>query len=182
MSCQYNSTKLLNKDELKWLEVYSGKETLLYRSSMHEMDTIVISKKVDNKPRTLGFYYYTDFYGGAEFQCNIRHNGKNIPLSFFMIKNFDDSTKLSIRMNNSFVSGILPKKITDEIEIDGMIYDDIIVIKDTSWCESSKSPYNCIHMVWSKSKGLIQYTYCNGETFTFYKNCNTNSQATHNPQ
>lgn len=44
MSCQYNSTKLLNKDELKWLEAYSGKETLLYRSSMHEMDTIVILK------------------------------------------------------------------------------------------------------------------------------------------
>ena len=51
----------------------------------------------------------------------------------------------------------------------GAKYDDVIIIDDSNSQIRVKSPYNCEYFIWSKSKGLLQYKYLNGEVYTFYK-------------
>ena len=55
------------------------------------------------------------------------------------------------------------------IVVDGVEYDDAIIVDDSNSQPLHNALYYCDYFIWSKSKGLLQYKYRNGEVYTFYK-------------
>ena len=51
----------------------------------------------------------------------------------------------------------------------GAHYDDVIRIDDSNSTLYSNTSLNTEYLHWSKSKGLLEYKYLNGEVYTFYK-------------
>ena len=54
-------------------------------------------------------------------------------------------------------------------EVGDSVYHDCIIIDSLYSQVSRMSELNCDYFVWSKSKGLIQYKYQSGETYSIYK-------------
>ena len=55
----------------------------------------------------------------------------------------------------------------EEMEIDGVFYSDACLCKGKDF--SSPNDIKSEYFIWSKSKGLLQYKYLDGEVYTFYK-------------
>ena len=58
---------------------------------------------------------------------------------------------------------------TTTVNVAGKVYSDVLMINDTVSSNVYEDENNCEYFIWSKSKGLLQYKYINGEVYTFYK-------------
>ena len=47
--------------------------------------------------------------------------------------------------------------------------EPLIKVDDSNSELYTKEPFNTVYFIWSKSKGLLQYKYLNGDVYTFYK-------------
>ena len=92
-------------------------------------------------------------------------NGK-----FLIVK--EDSLKMSIaiRLYRRHMSLIDEKELQlcSQV-IEGIQYDDLIKVDDSNSELYTKEPFNTEYFIWSKSKGLVEYKYLNGDVYTFYK-------------
>ena len=55
------------------------------------------------------------------------------------------------------------------IKIGKSVYNDAIRIDGSNSQNFSEEKIANEYFIWSKSKGLLQYKYLNGEVYTFYK-------------
>ena len=110
------------------------------------------------------------FMGNSSFMYTIRHSDEVIDGDFCIIK--EDSMRLSLYLNLRRRRRI----VYDEKElqlcsqnIEEIQYDDLIKVDDSNSELYTKEPFNTVYFIWSKSKGLLQYKYLNGDVYTFYK-------------
>ena len=68
---------------------------------------------------------------------------------------------ISMAAPASFAASGKTKKMT--------VYTDVIKISDSNSSSYSVERIANEYFIWSKSKGLLQYKYLNGEVYTFYK-------------
>ena len=176
ISCDYNSVHLLDDDDLAWMEAYENGDTVLFAST-EGMDTMFVSRIINNNRHPpFGIYCFTDHTGNALYEDTIVHRQEKISQSFYMVRELDDKTHLSLIFNNRLCNArlcdarfILPKVKLKDVEVGDSVYHDCIIVDSLNSHVIRESDLNCDFLVWSKSKGLIQYKYQNGETYSLYK-------------
>ena len=178
ISCDYNSVHLLDEDDLAWMEAYENGDTVLFAST-EGMDTMFVSRIINNNRHPpFGIYCFTDHYGNAIYKDTIVHHQEKIEQRFLMVRGLGlgDRTQLSLTFNNRFCNArycdarfILPKVKLKDVEVGDSVYHDCIIVDSLNSHVSRMSELNCDYFVWSKSKGLIQYKYQSGETYSIYK-------------
>ena len=170
ISCDYNSVHLLDEDDLAWMEAYENGDTVLFAST-EGMDTMFVSRIINNNRHPpFGIYCFTDHYGNALFDNTIIHHQEKISQSFLMVCTYNDKTQIAIDFNKRFWDyHLLPKVKLKDVEVGDSVYHDCIIVDSLNSHVIRESDLNCDFLVWSKSKGLIQYKYQNGETYSIYK-------------
>ena len=170
-SCLYEAMYFLTDEDLEWMAPYEKGDTILFQSS-NGMDTMTIDEiTLYNDDNPWRENEGTSVYMGNCFsEFTIRHSGEMIDGCFCVIKK--DSIRLGVYLD-------LCKRrfgIDDEQELQfcnmniiGAQYDDAIKIDDSNSTLYSNTSLNTEYVHWSKSKGLLQYKYLNGEVYKFYK-------------
>lgn len=170
-SCLYDAMYFLTDKDLEWMAPYKQGDTVLFLSS-NGMDTMTIDEITlynDDNPWRENEGTST-FMGNSSFMYTIRHSDEVIDGDFCIIK--EDSMRLSLYLNLRRRRRI----VYDEKElqlcsqnIEEIQYDDLIKVDDSNSELYTKEPFNTVYFIWSKSKGLLQYKYLNGDVYTFYK-------------
>ena len=171
VSCMYEAMYFLTDKDLEWMASYEQGDTVLFLSS-NEIDTMTIDEITlynDDNPWRENEGTST-FMGNGSFKYTIRHSEEMIKGKFLILK--EDSLKMSIALR--LRRRHLPLRDEKELQlcsqvIEGIQYDDLIIVDDSNSELYTKEPFNTEYFIWSKSKGLLQYKYLNGDVYTFYK-------------
>ena len=170
-SCVYWGMYHFDDADLVWLSPYEEGDTILFTSVTDEVDTLVVKEKyikdtywpfMENEARpVMEAYGYLDidiWHHFRPFYCGISitkedTNRLRVSLPFSRIgKEYRES---EIKMNR--------------VELGGWTYDDVIVCARGNDRFVFPNSSNVQYYVWSKSKGLLQYKYLNGDVYTYYK-------------
>ncbi len=170
-SCLYDAMYFLTDKDLEWMAPYEQGDTVLFQSS-NSIDTMTIDEITlynDDNPWRENEGTST-FMGNSSFKYTIRHHNELVDGDFCVLK--EDSMRLSLYLNLRRRQRI----VYDEKElplcsqvIEGIQYDDLIKVDDSNSELYTKEPFNTEYFIWSKSKGLVEYKYLNGDVYTFYK-------------
>ena len=161
----------LTKDDLTWMEPYEEWDTVLF-SSPSGMDTLVVREK----PLHNSFWPFRENEGSSEYVANgsikyiIRHDGESVEGSLLIIKEHDGRLSLVFRLHWRRQAMEDAQNVRYcSIKIGKSVYDDAIRIDGSNSQNFSEEKITNEYFIWSKSKGLLQYKYLNGEVYTFYK-------------
>ena len=171
VSCMYEAMYFLTDKDLEWMASYEQGDTVLFQSS-NSIDTMTIDEITlynDDNPWRENEGTST-FMGNSSFKYTIRHSEEMIKGKFLILK--EDSLKMSIALR--LRRRHLPLRDEKELQlcsqvIEGIQYDDLIIVDDSNSELYTKAPFNTEYFIWSKSKGLVEYKYLNGDVYTFYK-------------
>ena len=170
-SCLYDAMYFLTDKDLEWMAPYEQGDTVLFQSS-NSIDTMTIDEITlynDDNPWRENEGTST-FMGNSSFKYTIRHHNELVDGDFCVLK--EDSMRLSLYLNlrrrRRIVYDEKELQLCSQV-IEGIQYDDLIKVDDSNSELYTKEPFNTEYFIWSKSKGLLQYKYLNGEVYTFYK-------------
>ena len=168
-SCVYEDVYHLTKEDITWMEAYNQGDRLLF-SSGQGIDTMVINKKVIHDiifPIYSNYNLSNTFKGTADFVFSIYHNGEELCGWIMIQRQCNTASELTLifdqrkyfMTDTRFVT--FSKKAFRHLTLDDVIYVD-------STNSVLYGPYRTTptSFSWSKSKGLIQYQYPNGEVYT----------------
>ena len=169
---------LMSDDDLVWMSPYEYGDTVLYKSSSCVDSLVITEKHIYNDYEYLASEIgQTEYHGTAVIEGEMCHYGDSLDI-FFLTQKTDDVT---LRTNMWFSSRSYTKFWQDEVDhldsgrVNGIMYYDLACIDsvDLEWSRRVR-PYNIKRMLWSKSKGLIQYEYLptdstQGDVYTYYK-------------
>lgn len=171
VSCMYEAMYFLTDKDLEWMASYEQGDTVLFLSS-NEIDTMTIDEITlynDDNPWRENEGTST-FMGNSSFNYTIRHHNELVDGDFCVLK--EDSMRLSLYLNlrrrRRIVYNEKELQLCSQV-IEGIQYDDLIKVDDSNSELYTKEPFNTEYFIWSKSKGLLQYKYLNGDVYTFYK-------------
>ena len=173
-SCLYDAVYNLDADELVWLEPYKQRDTVVFVSEEGKgMDTMIVyNKTLYNDHHALfapnegtsvynanGFVESTVFHGTEHFESVVHIN-----------KEKEDLMQVYLEFKERCLMFADEKELKmNRMVLNGVEYDDAIIVDDSNSEFLHNARYYCNYFIWSKSKGLIQYQYMNGDTYTFYK-------------
>ena len=170
-SCLYDAMYFLTDKDLEWMASYEQGDTVLFLSS-NEIDTMTIDEITlynDDNPWRENEGTST-FMGNSSFKYTIKHHNELVDGDFCVLK--EDSMRLSLYLNlrrrRRIVYDEKELQLCSQV-IEGIQYDDLIKVDDSNSELYTKEPFNTEYFIWSKSKGLVEYKYLNGEVYTFYK-------------
>ena len=157
VSCTYKSVHLLDENDYEWLEAYDDGDTILFESN-DGIDTMIVARIIHNTPSSIGINCFSGFYANGMFDNQILHKGLRYKCGLIVHRILQDSTynKLS------------PKDF-EIYEKEGVVYDDAFVIGNRYSSVADNFEEVTKYFIWSKSKGLVEYKYQNGDVYTFYK-------------
>ncbi len=169
---------LMSDDDLVWMSPYEYGDTILYRSADNVDFLVITEKEIYNKYKYVAHSIGpSEYHGTAVIEGEMCHNGDSLDI-FFLTQKTDDVT---LETNMWFSSRSYTKFWQDDVDrldsrrVNGVVYNDLACIDsvDLEWCRFVRS-YNIKRMLWSKSKGLIQYEYLptdstQGDVYTYYK-------------
>lgn len=165
----WHAVFLFSKKDLEWLAPYHAGDMVFYASATG-MDTMIVTRKLYNTPGRLGLYCFSNFYAEGEYINTIYHNGRRIDCEFIMVKEPKEHVDMTMVFDKRFsVDEQLQVGDTSSVVVEGCVYDDVIILNDGNSSVIEDTETNCEYLYWSKSKGLLQYKYQNGEVYTFYK-------------
>ncbi len=168
-SCVYWGMYHFGDDDLVWLTPYDEGDTILFRSETDEMDTLIVNEKyvkdtywpfMENEARNV-----MEAYGFLDI--DVIHQMQLTRSSVSITKKDGDSLAVLIAFVHRVQECEQSELRMEKIEIDGVFYSDACLCKGKDF--SSPNDIKSEYFIWSKSKGLLQYKYLNGEVYTFYK-------------
>ena len=172
VTCVYHHITHMDENDLRWLNVYNVGDTVFFYSQESDTDTMVIKDKyitnsfnpINNNP-SVG----TEYLAGGFIDYDISHNGDSINGYFFVRKNTNREpvyvyTGLCERSTDDYI----PQKL-EKFEFKGKHLNDCIIINSHNSNDREKEhkqlSYSLRYFIWSKSMGLILYSYDNGKTY-----------------
>ena len=164
----WHAVFLFSKKDLEWLAPYQNGDMVFYTSDTGT-DTMIVSRRLYNSPELLGIHCFSIFYAEGEYINIIYHNGNRIDCKLIIVKESDDYVNLMIDFDKRFSAEELQVGDTSTVVVKGHVYDDAITINDGNSSITQETGTNCEYFIWSKSKGLLEYKYLNGEVYTLYK-------------
>ena len=168
-SCVYWGMYHFSDDDLVWLSPYDEGDTILFRSETDEMDTLIVNEKyvkdiywpfMENEARNV-----MEAYGFLDI--DVIHQMQLTRSSVSITKKDGDELAVLIAFAHRVQECEQSELRMEEMEIDGVFYSDACLCKGKDF--SSPNDIKSEYFIWSKSKGLLQYKYLNGEVYTFYK-------------
>ena len=170
-SCIYWGMYHFSDDDLVWLSPYDEGDTILFKSITNEMDTLIVNEKyvkdtywpfMENEARNV-----MKAYGFLDM--DIWH--KSQPFHFGLSITKEKSDGLSVSLPLAHIRGFAWESEIEmgEKQIGHKSYKDVFVCteKDSRFLLQKEPGFQ--YYLWSKSKGLLEYKYLNGEVYTFYK-------------
>ena len=104
------------------------------------------------------------------FHCSMKHGNQLIKCRYRFSKRKEDEIIVYLRVHERYYEEKQKDIHLQKVCYNGKEYDDAIVIDDSN---SETKDYDKLlqndYFIYSKSKGLLQYKYLNGEVYTFYK-------------
>ncbi|MBO4663570.1 MAG: hypothetical protein J5663_04050 [Bacteroidaceae bacterium] len=168
----------LSDDDLIWMSPYEYGDTILYKSGKSIDSLFIKEKMVSNDYELFADRFEKNYsYGTASYDGKMLHNGDSLWVLFLVqrpsesylrfIFSFSERAKWHC-INDG--SSLKTKSVNGEV-INDIVFLDSAMLK---WDEYVRSPYNVKYLMWSKSKGLLQYEYLStdstkGGVYTFYK-------------
>ena len=172
-SCIYTAMYHFSNSDLEWLSPYEVGDTILFRSS-EGVDTMTVERiKVrDEYLPLMANEASTEMNALGSITNKVKHNGESLSNDLIIVKETADRLRVDFifyfRSHSQYddtKEGFPFHKAT----ISDMEYDDVIIIDDKNSKTNVKNTMACEYFIWSKSKGLLQYKYLNGDVYTFYK-------------
>ena len=171
-SCFYDAVYNFDKEDLAWMEPYDKRDTIIFASE-EGMDTMIVDNKtlhddhnalfVPNEATSVynanGYIQNVVFHDKAHFECKLMIVKKNEKVMELYLL-FKERALMFVDKHELQMTTIV---------VDGVEYDDAIIVDDSNSQPLHNALYYCDHFIWSKSKGLLEYKYRNGEVYTFYK-------------
>lgn len=162
----------LSDDDLTWMEPYNEGDTVLF-SSPSGMDTLVVKEKpLYNSywPFVMNEGEGNYFTANGSLKYDIRHDGKLVEGWSFIQKEHDGRLSLAFWLHRRWQTIEDAQNVRHcSVKIGKYVYDDAIRIDESNSQNNSEAKIANEYFIWSKSKGLLQYKYLNGEVYTFYK-------------
>lgn len=173
-SCLYDAVYNLDADELVWLEPYKQRDTVVFVSEQgKDMDTMIVDNKtLYNDHHALfreneGSSVYT---ANGFYECTVFHHAGHFECGLLITKQKEDLMQVYLEFKERCLMFADEKELKmNRMVLNGVEYDDAIIVDDSNSEFLHNARYYCNYFIWSKSKGLIQYQYMNGDTYTFYK-------------
>ena len=168
-SCFYLRMYHFNDDDRVWLSPYEQGDTILFKSA-EGIDTSIVKEThlqdsywpfMKNEANCI-----MEAYGYVDI--DLIHQGKSLHGGMVSItKKSGRRLEVFLAFAHRVVESEQSELVLKRMNINHVFYPDACVCigKDYSYPDDIK----CEYFIWSKSKGLIQYKYLNGETYTFYK-------------
>ena len=171
----------MDKSDLEWVSEYEVNDRFIYVSdSGVDVDTMIIIKKnVRNSywplhwPK-LGFrdyeanasltYIIKNRDEEIEGYISIRKSENTVPVYVGMIF----GNRYALRDCGTWPSGLQLLKNIQTVIINNIIFTDCVIMDDSNSQigDIPQLDYYIENYIWSKSEGLLQYTYNKGEVFT----------------
>lgn len=162
-SCVYIKMNHFDQDDKLWINSYNEGDTVLFRSK-DNCDTLVVEK-----------IYYSDSYlpfhsstarnvmnAYSYVEMKVLHKFKTITC-ILALEKIDDDTLIRINFNDKMEKENKSDIALNHMKIGTSDYEDVFLCTGKSSIYSQKE-IECYY--WSKSKGLIQYKYSNGDVYT----------------
>ena len=170
-SCFYTAIYHLTEDDKKWLGAYKEGDVLLFTSKFG-VDTMTITeRKVVDKILPFVENESSDtFHANASINFTINHSGSEISGWLIIVKKDDSITTLHIRIGDRQYNLDDTKQVVFSKKARTVsTLDDVISIDVRNSELYIKSKFTPDYFLWSKSKGLLQYKFPDGETYSIYK-------------
>ena len=168
VSCKYKYVRLLDESDFEWLEAYDDGDTILFESN-DGMDTMIVARIIHNTPSPIGINCFSSFYANGMFDNQIPHKGQKYECGMIFHRILQDSTGLVFHFDERISYDKLSPKDFERYEKEGVVYDDAFVIDNRYSSVADDSEVVSEYFIWSKSQGLLEFKYLNGEVYTFYK-------------
>lgn len=173
-SCLYEAVYLLDTNNLIWIEPYEKRDTVLFFSEKSKgMDTMIVDNKtlyndhhaLFREDEGTSVYNANGFY-----ECTVFHNAGHFECELLITKEKEDLMQVYLEFKERRLMFADEKELKmQRMVLNGIEYNDAVIVDDSNSKFLHNARYYCNYFIWSKSKGLIQYQYMNGDTYTFYK-------------
>lgn len=170
-SCLYKEIHLFDSDDLTWLSPYEQGDTVLFKSE-HHMDTMFVKEAYlyNSTSRFMRNEASSVFNANAGFECILRHGNQLIKCRYGFIKRKEDDLSIYMHTHKRFYAENQKDVHFQKVCCNGKDYDDAIVVNNSnSEINDSEKSLNNEYFIYSKSQGLLQYKYKDGEVYTLYK-------------
>lgn len=170
-SCLYKEIHLFDSDDLTWLSPYEQGDTVLFKSE-HHMDTMFVKEAYlyNSTSRFMRNEASSVFNANAGFECILRHGNQLIKCRYGFIKRKEDDLSIYMHTHKRFYAENQKDIHFQKVCCNGKDYDDAIVVNNSnSEINDSEKSLNNEYFIYSKSQGLLQYKYKDGEVYTLYK-------------
>lgn len=170
-SCFYLRMYHFCEGDLEWMSPYEQGDTILFKSH-EQIDTMIVQEKsiYDSYWPLMKDESSSTMNATGVLSNKILHNGDSVTNSFSITKRENNRLRIGLFFEYKGMFCDVPSGITFcKVKVNGIVLEDAILVDDTVSSEKVKKQQSCEYFIWSKSKGLIQYKYLNGDTYTFYK-------------
>ena len=170
-SCFYDAVYNFDKEDLAWMDPYEQGDTVLFKSG-HHMDTMFVKEAYlyNSTSRFMRNEASSVFNANAGFECILRHGNQLIRCRYGFIKRKEDELSVYMHTHKRFYAQNQKDVHFQKVCCNGKDYDDAIVVNSSnSDINDSGKSLNNEYFIYSKSQGLLQYKYKDGEVYTLYK-------------
>jgi hypothetical protein len=164
--CSSPSKTRLTDDELRWISIYKAGDTLVFKSSRGQYDTIYITESKDYYPEFIPIEVHNEYLphsGVVIYSHSSLHDSiVNERLVYIVKKNPEDRTQLFINLLNAkFISVDINtiKRISSGHEL---LYE-----LDTYHPKANSGEPRMIY--WKKDSGIVKYITHDSEVWQIYK-------------
>ena len=168
-TCIYHKITHLDSTELEWVNNRYVGEKKSFTSGNGIIDTAIITEVVvenSYSPFNSNPNVSSEYQAIACVYCKIIHNGDSIDGSLFIEKQ-DNSEPVYFHANLGDLYAFDVKQSPSKFWVNNVPYDDCLIFdeRNSSVSQSFKNDNPIISLVWSKSKGLLQYKFKDGTLF-----------------
>lgn len=171
-TCFYHKMTHLSEDDLTWVNAYQIGDTCYYESNLGDYDIMVIKNiQVNNS--------INPFNSGSSMVSSDYEASARMVMDFITRFKYDNSffIRKDVDSNRLIISAcVFDLSSEDLFPTPGRamvgtecFYDCIVLDENNSHLRYHRREKTVKSFVWSKSKGLVQYTFNDGETFILKK-------------
>lgn len=167
----YHKITHMNKDDLAWLNIYKGRDTVLFRCNQFATDTLMMYEKYimnSLSPFNFGFFETSDdeYIAHGIIHMILMHQGQELYGYFYIFK---EENRSPVRHNILFGDRYLEyyHERLRIVRIGQKVYDDCIIVDDSNsefGYVEKETEKRIKKFVWSKSEGLLWYN-CNDSIY-----------------